>query len=254
MRIIPCTRAPLTGALLFFWALAAAAAPVPATQTARVRAVLDGDTVVLADGRHVRLIGVNAPELGHGEGPDEPLAARAKQYVQALVKGQTVRLELGPERLDHYGRTLARVVLLNGTDLQSQLLLQGLAVAVAVPPDISHLSDDLADEAVARAKGVGVWGNPYFRPRSAATLSDADTGFRFVTGRVRHIAASRKYIYLDLTAAFSLRVPRDDWAKYWQGKPADWLGAEVTARGWVARHGRWLDLELYHPAMLERAP
>jgi micrococcal nuclease len=219
-----------------------------------VAVVLDGDTVVLADGRHVRLIGVNTPELGHGEGPDEPLAVKAKQLLTQLVAGKPVRLGYGPERYDRHGRTLARLTRADGTDVQTRLLKKGLAAAIAIPPDLGHLRRNLAAEADARARGAGIWSNPYFRPREARSLTDADTGFRFVTGTVEHIGTSRKYIYLDMAKGFSLRVSRAEWAQYFRGAPNDWLGARVTARGWISRHGRWLHLGLHHPAMVTRHP
>ena len=41
--------------------------------------VHDGDTVRLVDGRKLRLIGFNTPELARDESPAEPLATEARQ-------------------------------------------------------------------------------------------------------------------------------------------------------------------------------
>ena len=44
-----------------------------ALQNVEVARVVDGDTVRLRDGRSVRLIGINAPELAHNGRTTEPL-------------------------------------------------------------------------------------------------------------------------------------------------------------------------------------
>ena len=57
---------PIT-VLVAFLLLGAAIPPLFAgfgTETATVRHVVDGDSVILTDGRQIRLIGINAPELG----------------------------------------------------------------------------------------------------------------------------------------------------------------------------------------------
>lgn len=73
--------------------------------------MVDGDTVHLRDGRSVRLIGINAPELAHNGRTTEPFAEAAKQRLQALVSASDGRLALQPGRQprDHYGRTLAHL-------------------------------------------------------------------------------------------------------------------------------------------------
>lgn len=76
-------KASLVGA--FFMAAicampAQAFCPLPVKpQQVAVRQVLDGDTVRLGDGRSVRLIGINAPELGRKGRPSEPYAEAARQ-------------------------------------------------------------------------------------------------------------------------------------------------------------------------------
>jgi micrococcal nuclease len=73
-----------------------------------VARVIDGDTIVLATGVHVRLVQIDTPELSSGECY---AAAARSTLVRVLPAGTRVRLELDP-RLDHvdrYGRTLAYV-------------------------------------------------------------------------------------------------------------------------------------------------
>ena len=60
--------------------LAAAPPCAPDRIDARVSVthVVDGDTVKLADGRTLRFIGVDTPEIGHEGRPSQPFAAEAR--------------------------------------------------------------------------------------------------------------------------------------------------------------------------------
>jgi micrococcal nuclease len=239
-------RAPLAGALLFLWAALALAAH----ERAAVRWVIDGDTVVLADGRHVRLIGINAPERAHDQRPAEPLADEGTALLKELAEGRTVYLGYEAERFDRHGRTLAHLAVPETGDPQLRLLQAGLAFAIAVPPNLDRLGEYVEAENGARARGAGVWSNPYYAPRRADTLGPDDTGFRFVSGRIQRVGRSRRYVYLDLAPNASLRVSHGDWERYWRGEPEDWLGREVVARGWLVSEGARFRLRLHHPTMM----
>ena len=76
-----------------------------------VRHVIDGDTIVLDDGRHVRLIGVDAPEVDSPYRKAEPYGEESKEYLERLLERRLVTIKLGKEKLDKYGRTLAYVYL-----------------------------------------------------------------------------------------------------------------------------------------------
>ena len=241
-------KALYTGAFLFSALLGASAA---ATETAEVRHVLDGDTVILRNGQHVRLLGINAPELGKDGAPDQPLAARARDRLTQLVSGQRVRLVFERERQDHYGRQLAHLLLPDGTSVEQILLREGLAWTVAIPPDIGRLPESLAAENEARSAGRGVWSEAAYVPTPAERLAPNDTGFRFIEGRVLRRSQRHNVIYLDLTPRVALLIPNEDWSKYFQGNPQSLVGRRVVARGWLTpyKNGR-LHLRVAHPAML----
>ncbi|MDX2498082.1 MAG: thermonuclease family protein, partial [Desulfobacterales bacterium] len=63
-----------------------------------VKWVSDGDTIVLGDGRHVRYIGINAPEIAHDNQKAEAFGYTAKKYNQSLVRSKKVRLEVDKEK------------------------------------------------------------------------------------------------------------------------------------------------------------
>ena len=96
---------------------------------ARVTEVIDGDTVVLDNGRQVRLVGIQAPKLPLGRPGFEkwPLADAAKSALEDLVLGKTVTLGYGGLRTDRYNRLLAHLFLPDGAWVQGRLLEDGMA-------------------------------------------------------------------------------------------------------------------------------
>ena len=76
--------------------------------------VIDGDTVIVRmdDGErvHVRLIGIDTPEVSHSGGAERVLRrARGAADAAASRSAGEVALEPGRERHDRYGRLLAYV-------------------------------------------------------------------------------------------------------------------------------------------------
>jgi micrococcal nuclease len=178
-----------------------------AAETGEIRHVIDGDTVVLVNGRHLRLIGINAPELGKDGAPDQPLAREARARLVSLVEKRRVTLGFEREREDHYGRLLAHVYLPDGRDVEEILLREGLAWAVAVPPNIEKLAVLLAAENEVRGMGRGVWGEPGYALTPAERLTTQNTGFRFIEGTIRRRVQRHNVIYLDLTPSVALPYP-----------------------------------------------
>src|SRR5258706_2587584 len=73
--------------------------------SARVKSVYDGDTITLDDGRKVRLLAVDTPEIKE----HEPFAIEARELVRGLCLNHDVWLEFDTEREDRYGRLLCYV-------------------------------------------------------------------------------------------------------------------------------------------------
>lgn len=103
---------------------AAGVAEPPAAGAAAgvVARVIDGDTVEMADGSRVRLIGIDTPESG------ECGYQEASDRLASLVAGRTAVLVPGAvDDTDSYGRLL-RYVEIDGGDAGEVLLREGLAV------------------------------------------------------------------------------------------------------------------------------
>jgi micrococcal nuclease len=93
-----------------------------------VERVADGDTLVLANGARVRLIGVDTPEVGYRERPPEPWADEAARFTERFVADGQVRLRFDLERRDKHDRFLAYVYV-GAQMLNEELLRAGLARA-----------------------------------------------------------------------------------------------------------------------------
>lgn len=102
----------------------------------QVKHVIDGDTFRLIDGRLVRLIGVDCPEMFRKDSPDaepdrtrtEPWAKEATEFTEQFVGDGRVELQFDRERLDQYERLLAYCYK-DGRLLNEELLRAGLAEA-----------------------------------------------------------------------------------------------------------------------------
>ena len=132
----------------------------PANVEATVYRVADGDTVSVepdVNGEDsVRLIGVDTPEVGESE----PYAEEAASFAEGRLQGRHVRLELGAEERDDFGRVLAYVYLPDGSMFNETLLRKGLAQIATFPPNTHYLSrfEEAQDEA--RESRRGIWSLP----------------------------------------------------------------------------------------------
>ena len=97
-------------------------APKPPRNTAYVTRVIDGDTLELANGESVRLVGIDTPEVG------ECGYERAAENLERLVLGERVRLGMSDEDRDGYGRLL-RYVDVGPMDAGLRLIKNGMAIA-----------------------------------------------------------------------------------------------------------------------------
>jgi len=131
--------------------------PLLAHGGSEVRFVYDGDTVVLEDGRRVRYLGIDTPEMGSDEERPEFLAEAARAFNEKAVRGVAVRLEFDRERKDRHGRWLAYVHLPDGRMLNAELIRSGLARVLAVRPNLEHFDRLVEAQQEAMANRAGIW-------------------------------------------------------------------------------------------------
>lgn len=132
--------------------------PATAGDLQSVRRVVDGDTVVMASRERVRLIGVNSPELHHPTKGREPYGREAKACLMDILNGQKVRLEVGVEPRDRYGRTLAHIHTEGGQYVNAELLRRGCGRLMVIGANVGHLDELVGAQNEARRAGRGLWG------------------------------------------------------------------------------------------------
>lgn len=239
------------------WALAAWAggdacdllAPQLSALTAvSVTQVFDGDTLQLKDGRKVRLIGVNTPELAHHDRPEEPLGKAAAEMLQRW-QGKSLKLQVGQESRDRYGRVLGHVFSLQGENITARLLAEGLGFPVTIPPNTAFADCYRNAARHAEQQGKGVWHHGYFRWRSPSLEADLKGGFGRYRGQIERVKVTQKVIWIDFVGDLSLRIARQD-LSYVEGGVLNRLLQAVDERrvarlpqlevsGWVVDRTQW---------------
>jgi len=113
--------------------------------------VIDGDTIELQDGRHVRYLGIDTPETG------DFYADEATTRNKELVEGKIVELQRGKRDCDEYDRLL-RYVYIDGVFVNAELVAQGYATSYIFDSDERYSQTLVRLEQYAKMKKRGLWG------------------------------------------------------------------------------------------------
>lgn len=135
-----------------------------------VKRVVDGDTFVLENGLRVRMIGIDTPELHHSQKLSrdakrtrqdieaiQKLGKRAYEFTRNLIEAKQVKLEFDVERRDKYGRLLAYVYLSDGTFVNAEIVHQGYASLMTIPPNVKNADLFVKLYKEARQERRGLW-------------------------------------------------------------------------------------------------
>ena len=236
-----------------------AAACGAAAGSVQAASVDERGEIALADGRTLRLAGLDFPLPTRG---DPALAAAARELLTKRFVGRQAALTLVSAVPDRWERALGdlNAPAADGAPASAAeaLLAAGLA---RVRPEYETRGCEagrLAQESAARAKGLGVWRDPDYAVLAAddaASLARRDGRFVVVEGVVRRVGLGRARLYLDLggRGALSVVASRKTQAAFEAaGVPLTALvGEKVRVRG--ALDGRFgPQLEIVDPLMLER--
>jgi micrococcal nuclease len=241
--------------LLCCWSATVSATGCPAIQArerVEVAYVYDGDTVKLSDGRRLRFIGINTPEIGHHGQATQALATQARSFLDDLLNAhhRTLNLQYGTATHDHYGRLLAHTFLETGSNVAVQLLDAGLATTLVVPPDTWAVDCYQQHENNARAARRGLWSLPAYQSQDSASLQRDTKGFRIVHGRVTAIRHTRFTVWVDLDGPLTARVSTKDLSNFTPGYLDGLRGKNVEVRGWIKTGRDGLRVNVRHPAAL----
>lgn len=145
----------------------------------RVGCTLDGDTFDISgcggDFERIRMLGIDAPEIAHGDDPADCWGPEAGNELARLIDGREVTLTFDEECVGVFGRTLAYVWLstadvdIDPTDTVSTQDGAVLVNELMLSRGYARLYDEdwvaelrlqerlAAAEATAAARGIGLW-------------------------------------------------------------------------------------------------
>jgi len=164
--------------------------------TGNVRAIIDGRSFTLEDGREIRLAGIEVPlPPASGEsGPRAEAALAARAALESMLATQSVELRQNGAGADRYGRARAMVYVMRDGVARSvthEMLARGFARVSAHVGDRPCAEELLAQERAARRAKLGLWSEPYYVIVSAesGTHLAAERGrFTVVRGTCRRSA------------------------------------------------------------------
>lgn len=152
-----------------------------------VSRAVDGDTLVLSDGRRVRFIGVDSPEY---TSKVEPYGKEASDFTKGYLTGKTVYLEKDVSETDKYGRLLRYVWIsipasINDSEIRTKmfnaiLVLNGYAQIATYPPDVKYQDYFIKYNSEARDGKKGLWSIS----ESSTANSSADEGKGLIKGNI----------------------------------------------------------------------
>lgn len=219
----------------------------PGGQT-QISAVADGSTLALADGRTLRLVGIDTPMRG-------ALAQQAKAALKELVAGGTIELRFAGNPRDRQGRVLAQVYA-GGLWVQGELLRRGLARVRSAADNRVGVRDMLALERQARRYHRGLWSDRAYVVLEADDAAKFAGTYQLVSGTVAAVENASGRIFVRLgdgqrnafaltIAAQALKLCRDGGLD-----PMGLKGKRILVRGFIDGTAR-PSLTITHPEQIE---
>lgn len=217
-------------------------------QRYRVDKVLDGDTLILEGGHHVRLLGINAPEMARKNKPGEVGGVEATRWLQRY-EDHRLKIEFDSENRDAYGRFLTHLFDDRGRHINLALVRNGLAVASVIPPNTKYTEQLLAAQRSARLARKGLWGETAYKARPVEQiLFKPGSGWQRLTATPRSIGKDRRFVRLVISDKIDIRIPRNN--QQYFGDLTDYIGRAIEIRGWVSKREGYYSILVRHPSAL----
>lgn len=216
-----------------------------------VKQVYDGDTVVLEDGRKIRLLGINTPEVKHKNKMADVGGNEAKQWLENKLKNGKVRLVSDEEKTDKYGRVLAHLFTETNIHINLELVAAGLAQVNIYPPNLLFADELIKAQDKAEQNKLGIWGRDEYaiKPISTLALEEDHSSWLRLEDRVSNIRYSRKYAYLALSEPVEVRIERK-WLHLFPDITS-YLGKTIETRGWLSKNNNKLFMLIRHPSAIK---
>ena len=185
--------------ILFLIVFFLSCSPASNYSNIKVLDVIDGDTIKLSNGELVRYIGIDTPEIRIKQGGEfvyspQPLSLEAKDFNVKLVQGKYVRVEFDVEKKDIYGRLLG-YCFVDGVLVNSELIKNGYAVLLTMPPNVNYAEEFVKLQKEARIRKRGLWAD--YEVISHLKSSESINQIKRVRGKVLNTYRSKKCIFLN---------------------------------------------------------
>ncbi|MDD4012835.1 MAG: thermonuclease family protein [Candidatus Omnitrophica bacterium] len=223
-----------------------------------VRTVIDGDTIILEDGRHIRYIGIDTPEIRRRKGQKwvyapMPYALEARSINSSLVMGKEIQLEYDSQRKDKYGRDLAYVYV-DGFMVNEELLRKGVGCLTVYAPNFKYTDRLALAQRHAMTEKVGLWET--VQDTNIEGAHELIGFFASVSGVVSGVAEHKDSVFLNFNAQGSPRFSAVIWKsnihffteKEWNA-PEAYVGEKVKVFGTIG-YGKVAQMILFHPVQL----
>lgn len=215
-----------------------------------VKKVYDGDTVQLDDGRKIRLLGINTPEIQHRDKQAEAGGQEAKDWLLGKILHKRVRLEFDTEKTDKYGRTLAYLFTENNELINLSLVRQGLATLSIYPPNLLYVNELMAAQEEAEKDKVGLWALADYAVIPVSRLTEAGhIGWTRLSGKITDIHTTARFIYLIFSNQMDARI-ECQWLSLFPDVNS-YLGKTLEVRGWLNRKEKHFSVLIRHPSAIK---
>ena len=225
-------------------------------ESAIVKWVYDGDTLLLTDKRKIRLIGIDTPEVKHHKQKKQAYSAKAKEALRELLKKHRYKIVLryGPEKKDRYSRTLAHVFTPNGINISSWLLEKGFAKTLVFPPNIKLAQCYKEAEQKAQSKSLKIWGLKQNQIYLAEKLSSRVKGDVRLKGKVKKVTHHKKSTIIELDSAMKSHIRlrlKKNYRTYFKNLNTDKLwGKTILISGYLTNKRNKRTIDLKHPSQI----
>ncbi|MFH1380373.1 MAG: thermonuclease family protein [bacterium] len=167
---------------------------------AYVSDVIDGDTILLKNGRLLRYIGIDTPEMREKGAlawklNPQPFSREASEFNKTIVLHQYITIEYDAEKTDRYDRLLGYVYI-NDRMINELIIQEGYAFLLTLPPNLAYTARFHAALKEAYSQKRNIWQYVDAQIITADNAHNYIGSLSTVEGDVRRVVTSSHAAYL----------------------------------------------------------